>query len=73
MVSGCFGDAGRRLQRAVAAADHEDMLSAVLLGIDEAVDDLGLLLAGNIELARRAAPADGKQHRRGIDSCRAWS
>src|SRR5215472_2944628 len=54
-----------RLERAVAAADHEHMLPAVLLGIDQAVDDLVEVLARNVELARRSPPTDREQHRTG--------
>ena len=62
---GLLGDAGGGLQRAVAAADDEHVLAAVLLGIDQAIDHLGLVLARNVELARGAAAADRKQHRAG--------
>src|SRR5215472_12001958 len=54
-----------RLERAVAATDHEHMLPAVLLGIDQTIDDLAELLARHVELARRPAPADREQDRTG--------
>ena len=53
-----LGDAGRRLERAVAAADDDDVLTAILLGIYQAIDDFRKILAGNAEFARRAPPAD---------------
>src|SRR5581483_3366329 len=37
---GLFGDAGCSFERAVTAADHQHMGTAVLFGIDEAIDDL---------------------------------
>ncbi len=57
-----FGDAGGRLQRAVAASNNQHVLAAILLRVDQTINHLGLVLARNIELARRAAAADGEQH-----------
>ncbi len=41
------------------------MLPPVLLGVDQSINDFGLVFAFDIELARRSAPANGKQHGRG--------
>src|SRR5258708_16500133 len=41
------------------------MLPAVLLRVDQSINHFGLVFAFDIELARRSAPANGKQHGRG--------
>ena len=46
------------LDRAVAAADHEDVAAFVALRIEQRVGDLGQLLAGHFELLRRTSTAD---------------
>src|ERR1700730_13980290 len=53
-----LGDAGRRLERAVAAADDDDVFTPILFGIYQAIHDFGQFFAGNTEFARRAPPAD---------------
>src|SRR5581483_4506011 len=58
---GLFGNAGCSFERAVTAADHQHMGTAVLFGIDEAIDDFRLLLSGDIELARGPAAANGEK------------
>ena len=57
-----FRDAGSRLQGAVTATHDQDALSAVLLRVDQPVDDFGQVLACHVELAWRAAPADRQQY-----------
>ena len=52
-----------RLDRAVAAADADDLLAAVLLGVAHLVHHLGQLLPGDVQLPRRAAPPDGQTER----------
>src|SRR6516162_8386429 len=57
-----LGDRRRRLERAVATADDQYLLSRILLRVNQTIDDLGKLLARHVQLARRAAPPDRKQH-----------
>src|SRR5882762_9810490 len=51
--------------RAISAADHEDVRIGVRLSLDQAVHHLGQLFSRNTQLARRAAPAEGEDHRPG--------
>src|SRR6516165_1154535 len=60
-----LGDRRRRLERAVATADDQYLLSRILLRVNQTIDDLGKLLARYVQLARRAAPPDRKQHAAG--------
>ena len=50
-----FGNANGCLECAIAATNHQHVLSAILCGVDQAVDDLGMLFARDIESARRPA------------------
>ena len=65
LVPGCSESATAASMRAVSSAHDQHAPAAVLLGIDEPVDDFRLLLARHAELARRAAPADREQDRAG--------
>src|SRR5436853_101842 len=56
-----FGNACGGLERAVAPADHQHVLTLVLFRVYQPVDHLGHLLAGHAELARRAAAPDRQQ------------
>ena len=42
-----------------------DLPAAVLLGVNQPIDHLRQLFARHAEFARRAAPTDRQQHRRG--------
>ena len=64
-VPGLPGEAHGGLDRAVAAADTEDLLAAVLLGVAHLVHHFRQLLAGGAELARRAAAAERQQNAAG--------
>ncbi len=59
-----LGDARRGLERAIAAADDEHVLSSVLLRIDQPVDHFRQVLPRHVEPPRRAAPPDRQQHAR---------
>src|SRR5216110_127346 len=56
-----FGNARGGLERTVAAADHQHLLTLILFRVYQPVDHLGHLLAGHAELARRAAAPDRQQ------------
>jgi hypothetical protein len=58
-----FRNTGRRLERAITAAHDDDLLAAILFGVDEPIHDYRQFFTGHAEFARRAAPADGQQHR----------
>jgi hypothetical protein len=58
LVARLLGEADRRLDRAVAAAHHEDAPSLVGLRVEQAVGDLRQLLARHAEPPRQPAPAE---------------
>ena len=60
------GERDGRLERGVAAADDEDVLSGEVLRVVEPVEDLVELLAGHAEPAVRAAPPDRDDHAAGL-------
>src|SRR5688500_4794882 len=49
------GERERALHGAVAASDDHHVLAAKFRGLEQTIDDLGALLAGHVELARRTA------------------
>src|SRR5258705_465432 len=57
-----LGNARGGLERAVAAADHQYVLTLVLIRVYQPVDHLGQLLTRHAQLARRTAAANREQH-----------
>ena len=68
---GHLGDAASGLQRTIAATDHQNMSTAILFRIDQAIDHFALFFAWHTERARSTTTTDRQKHRVGsIDRAR---
>src|SRR5262249_54827016 len=62
LVARLLGETERRFDRAVAAADDEELAALVRVRVEQAVRDLRQVFAGHFETPRRAAPAEREAH-----------